>query len=156
MADFFYSRTATGRELDRRQAEESNSSRWATAHIAVISQGVGRARHDAILHFPAAFVEEPLMTQGSGVIHNPDPAGHWEPEGSAGVWSWARDASGLYVGCKVWTSVVYEPKADGASDTAWKHVSVQHWLLFQGIALKSLGQEARDSATNLTPRRVQF
>jgi hypothetical protein len=156
MSDFFAGRTAQGRELDRREAEHNNSSRWATAHFKVVSQGVGRARHEAVLRFPVAFVEEPLMTQGSGVIHNPDSAGHWEPEGSAGVWSWARDASGLYVGCKIWTSVVYEPRGDGASDSAWQHVSVQHWLLFQGVALKSLGQEARDASASLQPRTVRF
>lgn len=156
MNDFFAGRTAPGRELDRREAERNNSSRWATAHFKIVSQGVGRARHDSVLQFPVAFVEEPLMTQGSGVIHNPDAPGHWDPEGAAGVWAWARDTAGLYIGCKIWTSVVYEPRVDNASDSAWKHVSVQHWLVFQGVALKSLGQEARDAATSLTPRTVQF
>lgn len=154
--DFFRHRTAPGRELDRREAEKANSSRWATTHLKVTTTGVGRARHEAVLSFPVAFVEEPFMTQGSGVIRNPDPTGYWDPEGTAGVWAWARNPAGLYVGCKIWTSVVYEPRVETPSTTSWKGVSVQHWLVFQGVALKSLSQEARDSATTLAPRIVRF
>lgn len=155
---FFRPRTAPTRELERREAEKANASRWATTELKVVTTGVGRARHDAVLAFPVQFVDEPIMAQGSGVIRNPDPKNYWDPEGTAGVWAWSRNAAGLYVGCKIWTSVTFEAMvaSDEPDNETWKTVSVQHWLVFQGTALKGLSQEARDNAVALAPRTVHF
>lgn len=152
---FYEERLSTQRELDRRGAERENSSRAATVTLIVESHGVGRARNETAYAFPAPFVGEPTMVQGSGVIVNPDVLNYWEPEGTAGVWEWLRNEKGLYTGCKVWTSVVHEAKVENAPDVAAK-VKVQHWLQFNGIAIKDFGREAMDAASTLQPRTVSF
>ena len=152
---FFEDRTAIGRELDRREAQRQNGARYARTTLTVESSGTGRVRHNDILAFPQPFIDEPVMTQGSGVVHNPDPAHYWDPEGSAGVWAWAMNEKGFYTGCKIWTSVVYQAVQD-YSDGPSDGVKVQHWLVFEGTAIKDLGQEATDAAINLSPRQVHF
>jgi hypothetical protein len=154
--DYFKNRYAVARELGRREAERENSSRWATINLVVQSAGVGRFEHDTPLAFPAPFLEEPLMVQGSGVIFNPDARNFYSPEGRAGVWSWVRNEKGFYTGCKVWTVVEYAAKDGSGNQGDWRRVKVQHWLVFQGVAIKDFGQEATDAAMSLTPRRVGF
>lgn len=152
--DFFDGRNMVGDALAQVEAARENSTRQAVVWLEVESNGVGRQAHDTIFKFHVPFVNEPKMTQGSAVLHNPKPAEWYPPEGTAGVISWVRDANGLYVGAKIWTRVQTE-----AISTAFLIPSgfrVMHWLRFEGIAVKDLGQDAINEAISAQPRKVRI
>jgi hypothetical protein len=153
-ADFFEGRLQTGNELDRRAAERENQARPAVVWIDVESNGVGRKQHDTIFTFHVPFLDEPRMTQGSAVLANPKPAEWYPPEGTAGVTAWVRDSSGLYTGAKLWTRVQTEPI--GAAFLVPPGMRVQHWLRFEGVVVKDLGQSALNEAQSSQPRQVRI
>jgi hypothetical protein len=155
MSMYFAERASLGTELNRRAAERENGSREAAVTFRIQSAGVGRNRHNDVLHFPAPFIEEPSMVQGSGVVKNPSPNNWWDPEGTAGVWSWARNEKGLYIGAKVWTAVTMVERVSGADDVS-EGVKVLHWLRFHGIAIKDLGREALDTSLTVVPHEVML
>lgn len=152
--DFFDSRNQSGDQLARAQADRENQARPAVVFIDIESTGVGRMVHDTVFTFHVPFMGEPRMTYGSAVLTNPKPAEWYPPEGSAGVLAWVRDANGLYTGAKVWTRVQTEPIS-----TAFlvpPGMRVQHWLRFEGIGVKDLGQSALNEAQASQPRQVRI
>lgn len=153
-SDFFEGRNQTGDRLAQIAAERENQARNAVVWIDVESNGVGRKLHDTVFTFHVPFLTEPRMSQGSAVLNNPKPADWYPPEGTAGVAAWVRDSNGLYTGAKLWTRVQTEPI--GAAFLIPQGMRVLHWLRFEGIAVKDLGQSALNEAQSSSPRSVRI
>lgn len=153
-SDFFEGRNSTGDALARAAADRENTARPAAVWVEIESNGIGRQAHDTVFTFHVPFMTEPKMTQGSAVLHNPKPAEWYPPEGSAGVLSWVRNSNGLYVGAKLWTRV--QTEAIGDTFTIPDGFRVLHWLRFEGVAIKDLGQDALNEAESATPRKARI
>lgn len=152
--DFFGARNQSGDQLAQVQADRENQARECAVWIRIETSGVGTKAHDKVFDFHVPFVTEPMMTQGSAVLNNPKPKDWYPPQGTAGVIAWVRNSNGLYTGAKLWTKVETEPIS-----TAFlipKGIRTLHWLRFEGIGVKDLGQSALNEAQATAPLNVRI
>ena len=140
-------RTAT------REAQRQNAARLAFSTHTQVSHGVGHFRLPDPIDFDVVFLEAPHVFTGAATVSVVTDA-VLDPEARSGVWRWKRNLKGHYVGAYVYLGVRVDDEYGFAAVDV--NVTVQHHLMFMGIAYKDLGSEVATEAQLLSPHAVGY
>jgi hypothetical protein len=151
---FHFVENSTKDDTARKAIQQENSTRAAVVEVRYISRGTGQHRITKPLTFTTSFIDEPRLTTGTGVVKNPDPDNWNDPIGAGGVYMWAKDSKGLYVGALVYVRVDMYAKDPFNTDDPPRAVRTCHYFTFSGIGVKDI--PTSDVTDELTPRTVDY
>jgi hypothetical protein len=153
-------RVAAVREKTARDnaiAQLYNQGGQANSLHTLQSRGVGDIDVPNPVMFSVTFTSEPFFTSGAAIVL-PMPEGATRtPWAAATVRSWNRDEDGCYSGAFVSLHVAapeLTTDEDGIIDST-RYV-MTHYLAFQGLAYKNLGQEALASIQSVIQKNPGF
>jgi hypothetical protein len=151
---FHFVENSTKDDSARKDIQKENSSRPAIVEVRYISRGTGQHRITKVLEFPTTFTKEPRLTCGTGVVKNPDPDNWNDPIGTGGVYMWAKNSNGLFVGAFVFTRVDMYAKDPFNTADPPKGVRTVHYFQFSGQGIKDI--PSTGLTDELTPNTVDY
>lgn len=100
--------TARADESSRREQQQENSSRLAHQYMTYVTTGVGQVSVGQQM-FDTVFYTPPIVTAGSVLLTPPGPGWRY-PLSTAGVYRWAINNQGFYVGAYLYFTVDCVPE----------------------------------------------
>lgn len=132
-------------EQAHRRRDKENQARQANCEIIEETFGAGEFTTPEPRMFPQPFISPPMMVSGIQLRTVPNRTWYTFPMVQVGVYDWAQNPRGFYLGARLFFNVQVETK-EGRDpfDAPTLRCEIEHYLVFMGVAYKRLGSRVRD------------
>lgn len=130
-----------------------NTPRLARAYATYETQGWGEIIVPTVQHFGCTFITEPYFS--SGIVMRGDSTSEADgqlvsgryPRVTAGIWRWAHDARGYWIGAYVFfvvETVGFQFTSGEVPSSVDPNYRIAHKMIFEGVSFKDFNVNKLD------------